>query len=166
MRAAPLPASLRALAQPLRRGAATTTIVTSPFINSITLSRAAGSLVLRTAGGLAASATPLAADEPLAAVAARLRGALNARSVRFLVAGAAAGADARVTAAWGRTLEVDVDGVRFSVNGGLRLSPSGAGVPRSDARVALAWWGGGLAAVVAAASFWHAVIPAGHSRLA
>ena len=166
--AVPLRVSTVARGVMLSRNVTTTT--TSPFLTSVSLSpissSSAGKLSLTIkAPDLPLSTVEFLPNESFSSISNRLTADLGATRVKFLVAGVTARGDAALASAFGRTLELEIDRVRYSVNGGLRLGPTGLGVPRNPALRTAFWWGGGAVLTVAIVSFWKAVLPEGHSRI-
>ena len=154
----------------MKRNVATTSSTSSPFLTSVSLSpissSTAGKLSLHvTAPDLPSSILEFLPSDSFLSISNRLTKDLGVSRVRFLVAGMATRDDAALSTAFGRTLELEIDRVRYSVNGGLRLGPTGLGVPRNPALRAAAWWGGGAVLTFAIISFWKAVLPEGHSRI-
>jgi hypothetical protein len=147
---------------------------TSSFVNTVTLTPAAAggaapllTLAFAPSDGVRAAAFACAPSDSLAVVAERARAALGAARVEFLVGGARARAPAAtpLSSAFGSTLEVELDGVRYSVNEGLRLGPTGAGVRQSKYAPTVAMWVGGALVTAAICRAWVWVIPEGHSRI-
>lgn len=148
----------------------TSTSTSSPFLTSISLSPLSSSTAGKLSLSINAPDLPLSTVEFLpsdsfSSISNRLTANLGASRAKFLVAGVTARDDAALSTAFGRTLELEIDRVRYSVNGGLRLGPTGLGVPRNPALRAAAWWGGGAVLTVAIVYFWKAILPEGHSRI-
>jgi hypothetical protein len=72
---------------------------------------------------------------------------------------------ATLTGLFGTAIDFDLDGVRYSVNGGLRLSPQGSTVKRTLLRSYIYLASGAATIVVCCVLFWNAVVPQGHNRL-
>ena len=66
---------------------------------------------------------------------------------------------------FGSAVEFDIDGARYSVNSGRRLSAQGSTIKRTLLRSYVYLACGAGAIVVSCALFWNAVVPPGHNRL-
>ncbi len=149
----------------------------APYTNSVFFGPGdvPGSFTLRLAlpgsppGGVAVAA---AGGDPVAALLAAARGATGAGAAALLVDGSVRinEADARALTTsvgdlLGRTADLDLDGVRWSVNGGGRLARDGAMPARRSVAARWAAVGvGGAAVLVASLAFWNAVVPQEHRR--
>lgn len=106
------------------------------------------------------------ASDGLIPLSRLLRAELGVSSVQFLVGGVKVHNETVIVSSIiGKTLEIEIDRVRYSVNEGLRLGPTGAGVRPSAAFRTLALWSGGAALSAAIVAFWVTILPEGHSRL-
>lgn len=126
-------------------------------------------LELRVPGVQTADVRLLARDG-LDGVMARIAAATGARSVALVCNGDAVTADVAaerrltVAALFGAAVEVSLDGVRYNVNRGLRLSPTGAAAKRTLV-VSYAYAVAGAALLLGGClAFWSVVVPREHQR--
>lgn len=140
----------------------------SPFLTSASLQPASnGSMrLLLRVPDLPRAEIRVNASDGLVPLSRHLRAELGVGSVQFLIGGVKVHNEAAlVSSIFGKTLEIEIDRVRYSVNEGLRVGPTGAGVRPSAAFRTIALWSGGAALSAAIVAFWVAVLPEGHSRL-
>lgn len=76
-----------------------------------------------------------------------------------------ASAESSLKDLFGQAVDFGVDGVRYSVNVGLRLSPLGSTVKRTLLLSYIYLFGGASALVCGSLLFWNIVVPKGHNRL-
>jgi len=69
-----------------------------------------------------------------------------------------------IEACFGHALELEVAGVRYSVNEGARLTAAGRAPPRPARMSSTAKLVGGVGALAAGLAFWNAVLPEGHNK--
>lgn len=149
----------------------------APFTNSVYLRAAATSpapgadafrLTLRIPD-MPAGELELLGRDSLAAVAARVGELTGAKNVGWFLSGArlapAEAGRTTVHETLGHTLEVTLDGVRYSVNEGNALNALGKASKRSLARTYAYVATGGFLVLAGTVWFWRKVIPRGHQRV-
>ena len=105
---------------------------------------------------------PLAPGDSLAAAAAAVARVTGAVDVRFACNGRALlpheAAATRLDAVFGTSVDLQLDGLRYSVNRGLLLTPAGSAPKRSPAAGYLLVAAGGAAAFAGCFAFWHSFL--------
>ena len=145
----------------------------APFTNSVNLrpvKDSAGDYMLSfTIPGSPIADVRFQAHEPLNVVVPRVASATGARDVRLLRNGELMKLDASpppaIASVYGASLDVSLDGLRYSVNRGLRLSRDGFVAKRSVAKTYMYVTIGAGAMLAISFLFWVAVVPDEHSRL-
>ena len=149
----------------------------APFTNSIAFGPAAA-MGAPAAGAGAFALLVTIPDTPralvVAAAGSRLSGLVDSTAAALgapvvplldgtrLAPGIAAGM--AIEACFGHALELEVAGVRYSVNEGARLTAAGRAPPRPAWMSSTAKLVGGVGALAAGLAFWNAVLPEGHNK--
>ena len=112
---------------------------------------------------------PLAPGDSLAAAAAAVARVTGAVDVRFACNGRALlpheAAATRLDAVFGTSVDLQLDGLRYSVNRGLLLTPAGSAPKRSPAAGYLLVAAGGAAAFAGCFAFWHSFLGVRHNKI-
>jgi hypothetical protein len=108
------------------------------------------------------------ARDTIATVVRLLQDRLGVSSVQLYSNGrrlSSADDDAPITILFGVAVDLAFDGVRYSVNEGLRLSPQGSILKRTLLRSYVYLAVGAVSITVGCALFWNSVVPPGHNRM-
>ena len=140
----------------------------APWTNSVTMAPLSASpgtfrLTLRVPG-LAACDVDVREDELLSEAAARVARACGAGDAVFVRNGAPL-REGPLGGLFGGAVDVSLDGLRYSLNSGLRMTRTGAAPRRSALAGYAAVGAAGAAVLVGCFAFWAVWLPVSHNKI-
>ncbi|RYG57017.1 hypothetical protein EON66_01445 [archaeon] len=142
----------------------------APYTNSIAFKAGAGAAaeLSITAPQWPAVQLTLTPDQTLGEVSAAIRRAIPAvagQPIVWYLNGARAANDRTVSSAYGSAWELGLDGCRWSVAGGGRITPAGVSQPASRMATSMKVTAVAVAIIVSSFTFWKAVVPPEQQRV-